>query len=171
MRRTYVLALVLIAATFAATAPVSAHPQAHPATAAPSPAPLVAPAALLSEVLTAAAPLPETPWAMLVALAVLMPLLAWCPRRVVALALVVVVAILAFETGIHSTHHLGQPGEAARCVVAGVSSGLSADVVDTAHDLPRAVAAETRVAALAPPVVIARAVAPDAGRAPPSLSA
>jgi hypothetical protein len=171
MRRTYVLVLVLLAAAVIAAAPAGAHPPAPPAAAAPSPSPLAGPAAPLDEALYDAAPPVTMPRGVLVALAALSLLLAGRPRRAVALGLVGVVAMLAFETGVHATHHLGQPEQAARCVVAGASSNLSADVVDPVHDLPPAAAAEARVVLLAPSPVVARAVAPSAGRAPPALPA
>ncbi len=39
-------------------------------------------------------------------------------RRPVALALVLIALVLAFENGVHSVHHLGSPSEAAHCAVA-----------------------------------------------------
>lgn len=39
-------------------------------------------------------------------------------RRPVALALVLIALVFAFESGVHSVHHLGSPSEAAHCAVA-----------------------------------------------------
>jgi hypothetical protein len=113
----------------------------------------------------------DTPWAAMTTLLAATLLVAWRPRRVLALALVLVIGVLAFETGIHSTHHLDRADEAASCTVAGVSAQLSADLIDTSLDVPQAPLAEMSVAVRSTPVVVARAVAPDAGRAPPALSA
>jgi hypothetical protein len=79
--------------------------------------------------------------------------------------------LLAFETGVHSTHHLGQPDEFSRCVVAGVSAQLSADLVDVTLDTPPSPVPNTPLVVPAAPAVAARVVAPDAGRAPPVFSA
>ena len=127
--------------------------------------------AVPSHGLVAAAPLPATPWAALAALVGLSLLVAWRPRAVLTLTLVLVLGVLAFETGLHSTHHLERPDDAARCAVAGASSQLNADLIDVTLDVPRASLVPGRVAALDLPAVAARVVAPDAGRAPPSPSA
>jgi hypothetical protein len=125
----------------------------------------------LIEAVTSAAPAPAPPWAMIAVVAVAALAVAGRPRRVVALTLVLIAGVLAFETGVHSAHHLGQADEAARCAVAGMATHLSADLVDTALDAVPVGVSETRIIASAPPVVAARMVAPDAGRAPPVLSA
>jgi hypothetical protein len=39
-------------------------------------------------------------------------------RRPLALALVLIALVFAFENGVHSVHHLGSPSEAAHCAVA-----------------------------------------------------
>lgn len=39
-------------------------------------------------------------------------------RRPVALALTLIALVFAFESGVHSVHHLGSPSEAADCAVA-----------------------------------------------------
>ena len=164
MRRTPLIVLLALAAlVVAVAAPVSAHTW--------PPAPIVFTAPSLNETLTSAASGPATPWTAIVLLGAVGLAAAWRPRRAVALALVLVVGVLAFETGVHSAHHLGQPDDVARCVIAWMSSQLSADVVDTTIDALPAPVPEARVPALAVPVVAARLVAPDAGRAPPVLSA
>jgi hypothetical protein len=164
MRRTPFLVLVAFATLVVAiAAPVSAH------TGPPAPIAFTAPS--LTETLTSAAPGPATPWTAIVLLGAVGLAAAWRPRRAIAVALVLVVGILAFEAGMHSAHHLGQPDDGARCVVAWMSGHLSADVVDTALDALLAPVPEAHVPTLATPVVAARLVAPDAGRAPPVLSA
>jgi hypothetical protein len=159
MRRApFVVALLLATAVLAVGAPASAHtPSRSAALALPT----------LHEVLTAAPAEPAVPWT---ALALLVAIgIAGVSRkhRVVAVTLVLVVGLFAFETGVHSAHHLGKADEAARCTVAWMSSQLSADTVDTVvHALPGPVL-EATAPALASPALAERALAPDAGRAPP----
>jgi hypothetical protein len=114
---------------------------------------------------------PDTPWILLAATALLALGVGWRPRRVIALAVVATLAILAFEVGLHSTHHIAQPEDAARCAVAAASAKLSVDLGDPSLDIPCAPAVVTPVVAPALPIVAARIIAPDAGRAPPVLSA
>src|SRR5262245_15186813 len=55
------------------------------------------------------------------------------PRRALALTLAVLLALLAFETGLHSVHHLGQADQGAACAVASATPHLAAtDVADVA---------------------------------------
>jgi hypothetical protein len=120
------------------------------------------------EILSAGTPEPSLPWAALLLLgAVAIGAISRQPR-LVAITLVAIVALLAFETGVHSTHHLGKPDDAAHCAVAGMAAQLSADVVDVTVETP-ALAPQTIAPALASPVLAERAIAPDAGRAPPAL--
>ena len=161
MHRVLPICVLLVVALLAAASPVAAH------TTAPSTVVFIPPT--LNETLTAA-PAPALPWAALALSGTVALAGAWRPRRAFALSLVLVVAVLAFEAGLHSTHHLGQADES-RCVVAGVAAQLSADLVDTAFDTPPAPVLETPVSTPAPPAVAARIVAPDAGRAPPAFSA
>ncbi len=164
MRRAALVFVLIVAVVLAAGAPAWAHIT-------PRPANVPIPAPSLHERLFAAAAEPELPWTALALLAALALAALSRRRRVVALTLVLVVGLFAFEAGVHSAHHLGSADDAARCVVAGMSSQLSADVVDVTFDalLPRA--PEASVPALAAPAVIARVLAPDAGRAPPVRSA
>jgi hypothetical protein len=174
MRRASLVFLLVAAVAVAAGAPAWAHPVPG-ATPAPAPtAPLQptapVPTAPLHEVLAAAMPEPELPWtavALLVAVAVAVLLRR---RRVLALTLVLVVGLLAFETGLHSTYHLDNPDDAARCIVAGMASQLSADLTDATVDANPSPAPESSVSALTSAAIIARPLAPDAGRAPPVLS-
>jgi len=94
--------------------------------------------------------------------------LAWRrPRRAVALALVLVLAVFAFESGLHSVHHGLDQTQASSCSVAMAGSHLSATAVDDrAPDdviLP-VVALSTETCA---PDPIARPASPEQGRAPP----
>ena len=169
MRRTLPLLGLLVATlVVGAVAPAAAHqrperdlqPAAFPVAVIP-----------FVETLTSAAPAPAPPWTAIAVLAVGALAIAWRPRRGLALALVLSAGILAFETGVHSAHHLGQAEEAARCAVAGMATQLNADLVDISLDTVPVTVSASRIVALASPVVPARLVAPDAGRAPPALSA
>jgi hypothetical protein len=170
MPRRLALILVFVATIVAgAVVPAAAHrPPAADALPAES---FVVPVPSLTEVMTSAAPAPASPWAAMAVIAVAALAVAWRPRRVLALTLVLVAGVLAFETGVHSAHHLGQAEEAARCAVAAMATQLSADLAGTAPDTVPVHVIEILVAAPAAPVVPARPVAPDAGRAPPVLPA
>jgi hypothetical protein len=122
------------------------------------------------EILGAGTPEPSLPWAALLLLGAVAAAAISRQRRLVAITLVAIVALLAFESGVHSTHHLGKPDDAAHCAVAWMSAQLSADVVDVTVEAP-ALAPQTIAPALASPVLAERAIAPDAGRAPPALPA
>jgi hypothetical protein len=164
MRRTsLIFALLLATVVLGGGAPASAHTSSRSAVVPLAVAPL-------NEVLTAAPTGPAVPWAALALLVAIGIAGVSRKRRVVAVTLVLVVGLLAFETGVHSAHHLGKADEAAHCAVASTSSQLSADTVDTiVHALPVPVLDAT-ASALASPALAERAVAPDAGRAPPVLS-
>jgi hypothetical protein len=88
-------------------------------------------------------------------------------RRRLALALAVVLPVLGFEVGLHSTHHLDNPGRAAECTVALATIHLSGTpVAPPTLDLSAA-----RVPSPAPPAPRVPATphrpAPHEGRAPP----
>ena len=163
MHRAAVLALVLAAALTAAT-PAAAHMGAAAGAVAITPA-------VLNETLSAAPALPSVPWTVLAMIAGFALAVAIRPRRAIALTLALVVTVLAFEIGVHSTHHLGRADDAARCLVAWMSTQLHADVVDVVLDASIAALPTTATPWLASPIAGARAIAPDAGRAPPAFSA
>ena len=165
MPRTRLVVLLVLALVALVAGPAFSHEPA------PAPAPIPVVAQALTETIAAAAPGPSLPWTVIAAVVTMAGVGAWRPRRAVAVALVLVAVVLAFETGVHSTHHLGRADDASQCVVAGVSAHLSANLVDITLDVPRAVVTDTPVTAPAPPAVTARVIAPDAGRAPPAASA
>ena len=167
MRRT-ALALVALVVLLTTGVPAWAHTRA-PGGLVPAPsAPAIVPT---GETLTAASPAPSLPWAALALLSVIGIAAVSRQRRLVAATLVAIVALLAFETGVHSTHHLGKPDDSAHCAIAWTSAQLSADVVDATVDAAPAVAPEATAPLFAPPARAERSIAPDAGRAPPALSA
>jgi hypothetical protein len=88
-------------------------------------------------------------------------------RRRFAFSLAVVLAVLGFEVGLHSTHHLADPARAARCAVATATLHLDGTPVDASgHE-----AIVARAPDPAPPglrvQVLQRRPAPHEGRAPP----
>jgi hypothetical protein len=86
-------------------------------------------------------------------------------RRAVAVACMALLLLIAFESGVHSVHHLTDQPDG-QCVVASASAhtgGVAAATV--AFDRP--VEASTTVAVLPAPSATARPDAPDLGRAPP----
>jgi hypothetical protein len=97
-------------------------------------------------------------------------LIAGCrSRRRVAGLLIALLAVLAFEVGLHSVHHLGEPPEAARCVVETVSSNLSGAAGEPMSVVAPASTADLapHLDSLAPPRHLPR---PDRGRGPPVLA-
>jgi len=167
MRRT-VLAFAVLVALLTTGVPAWAHTRA-PIASVPAPsAPSFVPSL---ETFTAASPEPSLPWVALLLLGAVGITALSRQRRLMAVTLVAIVALLAFETGVHSTHHLGKPADSAHCAVAWMSAQLSADLVDAAVDAVPTPAPQTTLCLLAPPALAERAIAPDAGRAPPDLSA
>lgn len=92
------------------------------------------------------------------------------PRRLPA-TLVIILVILGFETGLHSTHHLNDPARAADCTVAGLAVHLvgspvddvSVDLIGSPAHRPISPESETQVPHSRP--------APQEGRAPPASHA
>ena len=161
LRRLSLTALATVAALVVAAAPAAAHSTGAIVTTAASIADT-----LPHHQLVAAAPLPSLSWTVLALLAALTLAAVTRPRRAVVLALVLVVGVLAFETGLHAAHHVGD--DSARCVVASMSSQLHGTTLAVTIDAAPAVVDEARISA--PSIVRAagRALAPDAGRAPPA---
>jgi len=167
MRRLAPVLLLLVVAVLATAAPVSAHSKLTPVvdTAAPAPEPV---GALLQERLTAAPGGPDLGWVALAVVASAALALLASRRRAMALLLVLIAGVLAFESGVHSVHHLGDD---ASCAVAWVSGQLSGEVLEvTVAAAPLAITG-AGVPAAPTPAADSRSLAPDAGRAPPSASA
>ena len=167
MRRT-VLVFAVLVALLTAGVPAWAHTRAPVAPVQAPSAPAFVPSL---ETFAAAAPEPSLPWVALLLLGAVGIAAVSRQRRLMAVTLVAIVALLAFETGVHSTHHLGKPDDSAHCAVAWMSAQLSAHVVDATVDAAPTLAPQATVSLLAPPALAERAIAPDAGRAPPALSA
>jgi len=92
----------------------------------------------------------------------------WRPRRVAALALVVPLAVFAFEDGLHSVHHGFDQAKASSCTTAAVGTHLSATTVDAAAPCDVILPIVALAVEPSPPDPIARFTSPNQGRAPPS---
>jgi len=91
----------------------------------------------------------------------------WAPRRVRVALLVALLGVLAFESGVHAVHHLGDVRAAARCAVASAAPHLGSADVSPATYAPALQASDGRVAALESLALPARSLGPTQGRAPP----
>jgi hypothetical protein len=89
-------------------------------------------------------------------------------RRRLALALVLALLTLAFEAGLHSTHHLGDPVRAAECALAFATAHLDGAPVDAVSLAPAVDPAPDGPPLAAPAPPAAGRAAPHEGRAPPA---
>ena len=129
-------------------------------------------AALASPALswTAAATPVAPPWHLFALLASLAALGARRPRRALGLALILLLAVFAFESGVHSVHHLADPARGERCAVAAASqhvSGTEVTAVMIAESLPQS----PHELMLTAPTAHVQLIGPEQGRAPPALPA
>ena len=122
--------------------------------------------------LRAAPAAPSVPWAALLGALLAIGLARRRPRRAIALSVVLLLALFAFEEGLHSVHHLtGQPTKVTTCPVAVAGAHLSAVAVDIGAPLGGIVPVTTLAAEPVPAVLVARFLAPDQGRSPPPPTA
>jgi hypothetical protein len=118
--------------------------------------------------LSAAPEAPGLPWPLLLAALAAMALGWRRPRRAVAFALVLLLAVFAYEGGLHSVHHGADVKQMARCPVGAAAVHLSATpvaCVASVDVVPPIVAPAPRTNHA---VLLARFLSPDQGRAPPS---
>jgi hypothetical protein len=171
---------VLLALALTAAAPAAAHwdaaarvdsgapTHASPATlAADSPAASTTSAPALFSAARNSAP-GALWWVAVVCLGAALSLVARWRRQAVGLALVAILSLFAFESAVHSVHHLAERGDAT-CVVASVSSHDAAVVIDVTAVRPLA-PVELRAAVVVRPVLSRIARAPVAARAPPFVA-
>jgi hypothetical protein len=162
------ISALVIAACVAWSAPAWAHSAFKAAAEAPAPS-TPAPVAAW----TAAAASPAVPWPAILAAAAAL-IVAWRrPRRALALAIVLILAVFAFETGVHSVHHLNdlRHREDLRsgltCHVAAATAHLSGTPVDVATHESLVLPSHESVVVQAQPDVDTRSLSAHLGRAPP----
>jgi len=94
-----------------------------------------------------------------------------CRRpRVVALGLVLLLAVFAFEMGLHSVHHGADPRHAVTCAAAAASAHLAATGVDSLASVEVILPAIAAVPEIVTVGSLTSSLRPDHGRAPPSAS-
>src|SRR5580765_8283920 len=107
------------------------------------------------------------PWPALPVVAAGLALGWWRPRRAAVLAIALLLAVFAFENGLHSVHHGPDQAQASSCPVAVAGAHVSATPVESIApcDVILPVVALTVAASLSDPIaLLAR---PEQGRAPP----
>jgi hypothetical protein len=171
MTRIFALVSLLVLAVCAVwCAPAWAHPAIETTYDQPAAAPAAAP---VTAVWSAAHAPRSVPWAAALAAAAAM-ILGWRrPRRALALGIVLILAVFAFENGVHSVHHLGGPRHlndlrsGATCAVAAATLHVNGTTVDGAaleHVVSRS---EERLAVRQRPSFDTLSLAAHQGRAPP----
>jgi hypothetical protein len=119
-------------------------------------------------------PLDARPTAMsLVGVCLAMVVLSFLPRRrrrLAAAAFAVLLTIVAFETAVHASHHLGDADGAAHCGVASAASHVTGTADPPSTDLPSLSATEARIAVADPLQSDTCPLSPQRGRAPPSIA-
>jgi hypothetical protein len=110
---------------------------------------------------------PASPWLGVAALALGVAAVALGRRRALVLAAVAVLAVVAFETGVHSVHHLDDHTAGASCVVSSVGGQVTGTPV--AGVVVEIAALPARDEALPAPAtkVVSLSGAAHRGRAPP----
>ena len=163
-RRFPVVLSLALAALVGASVPVSAHAPADPAIT----------ATVIDIASTAtwhAAPTPPAlPWMGIVVTALVALAVARRPRRAVALAIVFVLALFAFETGVHSVHHLNDHGSGATCAVASGAAHVAGTLVDGGAGEALVLESLERLLLDSRPNAEIRSLAAHQGRAPPLSS-
>ena len=158
------LGVLLIALTFVmlgAVAPAFAHSE-HAAALSPG---------IAEFALSAAPDTPALPWPLFVA-ALILTALGWRrPRRAITLVMVLLLAVLCFEDGLHSVHHLTGQAKAVRCTIATATAHLTATAVDSVATTDIVLPVVPVPIEIAQTDPIARFLCPDQGRAPPSPTA
>jgi hypothetical protein len=117
--------------------------------------------------------LPAVPWPAILAAAVAL-IVAWRrPRRALALAIVLVLALFAFENGVHSVHHLNDLRHledlrsGMTCHVAAATAHLSGTPVDATMPEDLVLPSYERLVVQHQPAVDALSLSAHQGRAPP----
>ena len=117
--------------------------------------------------LAAAPEMPGFPWPALAIVAAAAALGWWRPRRAAALALVLLLAVFAFEDGLHSVHHGLDQAQASSCQVAAAGAHLHATPVDGAAPCDVILPVVALAVETSPSDPIAPLASLEQGRAPP----
>src|SRR5690348_11982408 len=173
-RRLTIVALLVLAVCAFRCAPALAHPALETTVGPSAPTPIVVPPMAPSTMAWSAAPTPPVvPWAAMLAAAAAL-IVAWRrPRRALALAIVLILGLFAFENGVHSVHHLNDLRHlddlrsGLTCHVAAASAHLSGTPVDVATHESLVLPSYESVVVHAQPAVDARSLSAHQGRAPP----
>jgi hypothetical protein len=116
--------------------------------------------------LAAAPEMPGFPWPALAIVAAAVAF-GWRPRRTAALALVLLLAVFAFEDGLHSVHHGMKQTPASSCQVAAAGAHLNATAVDGVAPCDVVLPVVALAVETSPSDPIAHLASPEQGRAPP----
>jgi hypothetical protein len=108
------------------------------------------------------------PWSALAIVAAAVALGWWRPRRAAAFALVLLLAVFAFEDGLHSVHHGMNQTRASSCPVAAAATHLHATPVDGVAPCDVVLPVVALAVETSPSDPIAYLASPEQGRAPPS---
>ena len=120
--------------------------------------------------LRAAPPSPVLSWPVLLG-AFILAAIGWPrPRRALVIAIVLLLALFAFEDGIHSVHHLLDRSQA-KCAVAVAAAHLNATTADDGGVADVILPAPAVATEIAQPDPVALFPSPVQGRAPPIVAA
>ena len=117
--------------------------------------------------LAAAPDMPGFPWSALAIVAAAAALGWWRPRRAAAFALVLLLAVFAFEDGLHSVHHGMNQAQASSCPIAAAATHLNATPVDGVAPCDVVLPVGALAVETSPSDPIAHLATPEQGRAPP----
>jgi hypothetical protein len=117
--------------------------------------------------LAAAPDVPGVPWSALAIVAAAVAFGWRRPRRTAALALVLLLAVFAFEDGLHSVHHGMHKTPASSCQVAAAGAHLNATAVDGVAPCHVVLPVVALAVETSPSDPIAHLASPEQGRAPP----
>jgi hypothetical protein len=107
------------------------------------------------------------PWLALICGMVGLVAIGYRPRRALAVAFVLVLAVFAFEHGVHSVHHLDDAAAGATCAVASATAQLAGTPVDTSVLCPIALPLLHSGLSDSSPELATRSCSTHQGRAPP----
>ena len=147
-------------------APRPIGPVAEPASTGQDTVDVAVPATSISAVV----PTQPAPWLAITALAGVLFVAMRRQRRLAALLLIVSLAVLAYETGVHSVHHAADPLGSRSCVIASASSHVVGVSVDAPNEAPVVLPTSRLIIADISSLVSPGCSAAHEGRAPPSAA-